>query len=240
MLHIALLEDDENLAELVRLWLEDQGYRVSHFIHSKALLQAIKSTRFDLLILDWILPDIMGDEVLRTVRKTVDWPIPVIFATSRDAEQDISDMLLLGADDYLTKPYSQALLLARVFAVARRANLLDATDHDVLQVAEIEIDHSSKTVRRHDEEVKLTQKEYELVRYLFCNLGRIVSRKSILEDVWGHKSNLNTRTTDTHISRIRNKLGLVKENGWRISSIYHHGYRLERLAAQGSATRGTH
>jgi len=230
MIHIGILEDHEELAELIKIWLESENYQVTHFIQSKDLLQAIKTTNFDLLILDWMLPDIMGDEVLKIVRETLDWPIPVIFATSRDAEEDISNMLRLGADDYITKPFTQTVLLARVMAVARRAQLLDNHEQDVLKVGDIIIDNNKKLVKLNDEEVKLTQKEYELVRYFFKHLGRIVSREDILEQVWGQSGNLNTRTTDTHVSRIRNKLGLVPDNGWRISSIYHHGYRLERLS----------
>ena len=114
-------------------------------------------------------------------------------------------------------------------AVARRANLIVADDHDTITVGDYCIDNTKKTVLRANEEIKLTQKEYELVRYLFRNIGRIVSRENILENVWGHTADINTRTADTHISRIRNKLGLVPDNGWRISSIYHHGYRLEHL-----------
>lgn len=229
MIHIGLLEDDTNISELISLWLTEAGYKVTRYSSGKKLLSAIGKAEFDLLILDWMLPDINGDEVLRKIREKLDWHIPVIFETGRDTEEDISNILMLGADDYITKPLSKKVLLARVMAVARRANLIVADDHDTITVGDYCIDNTKKTVLRANEEIKLTQKEYELVRYLFRNIGRIVSRENILENVWGHTADINTRTADTHISRIRNKLGLVPDNGWRISSIYHHGYRLEHL-----------
>ena len=230
MIHIGILEDDSNISELLRLWLTEAGYKVSLYSSGQELLSAIGNADFDLLILDWMLPDINGDEVLRKIRENIDWHIPIIFETGRDTEEDISHILMLGADDYLTKPLSRKVLLARVMAVARRAKLFDSSDQDVINVGDYRIDNSKKAVLRADEEIKLTQKEYELVRYLFRNIGRIVSRENILENVWGHKTDINTRTADTHISRIRNKLGLIPDNGWRISSIYHHGYRLEHLS----------
>lgn len=195
------------------------------------MLNALKGDSFDLLLLDWMVPEIDGEGVLIWVRENLNWRIPIVFLTMRDNEEDIVKILSLGADDYITKPVRQKEMLARITALARRANVLDTekTASDELRYGPYTINLKNNTVSRNDNSIKLTQKEFELVLFLFRNLGRIVSRGHMLESVWGHNKDINTRTADTHISRIRNKLGLVPENGWRISAIYHHGYRLEQV-----------
>ena len=233
-IRIGLLEDEPHLGELVKLWLEGEGYGCEVYASGRDMIDTLKSKAFDLLILDWMVPDIDGEGVLTWVRENLEWHIPVIFVTQRDEKDDIVKILNLGADDYVTKPVDQNILMARVTALARRANLLTDTSpiHDY---GAYRVDGSARTVSHHGETVKLTQKEFDLVNFLFKNVGRIISRNHILESVWGHKSGINTRTADTHISRIRNKLNLVPENGWRISAIYHHGYRLERLEGDRKA-----
>lgn len=228
-MRIALLEDEDQLASLVCLWLEEQGHQCERFADGRQLINALKRDSFDLLVLDWNVPEIDGEGVLIWVRENINWPIPVIFMTGHNEEDDIVKILSLGADDYVTKPIRQKEMLARITALARRANLLDAGNKQNLEFAPYTINLINNTVLRNGELVELTQKEFELVAFLFRNIGRIVSRSHMLESVWGHSKDINTRTADTHISRIRNKLGLVSENGWRISAIYHHGYRLEQV-----------
>ncbi len=234
-MRIALLEDEEHIAKLVCLWLEERGYHCTHFDDGRKMINALKQDSFDLLILDWMVPEIDGEGVLRWARENLSWPIPIVFMTQRDNEDDIVKILSLGADDYLTKPIREKEMLARITALARRANVL-GTNQDNLQFGDYAINLASNTVTRSGDTIKLTQKEFELVLFLFRNVGRIVSRGHMLESVWGHSKDINTRTADTHISRIRNKLGLVPENGWRISAIYHHGYRLEQLQADANTT----
>jgi len=234
-MRIALLEDEEHVAKLVNLWLEDRGYQCTHFSDGRKIINALKQDSFDLLILDWMVPEIDGEGVLRWVRENLSWPIPVVFMTQRDEEDDIVKILSLGADDYLTKPLREREMMARITAIARRANVLETSKED-LQFGDYAINLSSNTVMRNGDTIKLTQKEFELVLFLFRNIGRIVSRGHMLESVWGHSKGINTRTADTHISRIRNKLGLIPENGWRISAIYHHGYRLEQLQENITST----
>jgi len=234
-MRIALLEDEEHIAKLVILWLEERGYQCTHFSDGRKMINALKQDSFDLLILDWMVPEIDGEGVLRWVRENLSWPIPVVFMTQRDEEDDIVKILSLGADDYLTKPIREREMMARVTALARRANVL-GTNQENLQFGDYAINLASNTVTRNGDSIKLTQKEFELVLFLFRNIGRIVSRGHMLESVWGHSKGINTRTADTHISRIRTKLGLVPENGWRISAIYHHGYRLEQLQAESNTT----
>jgi len=183
---------------------------------------------FDIVILDWMLPDINGDKVLEWVREKVNWDIPVLFITMRDSERDIVYALEHGADDYMTKPVKQMEMLARINALSRRKTPKPTKDKIII-IDDYTIDIESRSVMRNNKAIQLTQKEFELIAFLFTNLNTVLSRKFILENVWGHTSDLHTRTVDTHISRIRNKLELGKNEHWRLSAIYHHGYRLEYL-----------
>jgi two-component system response regulator RegX3 len=240
-LRIALLEDDEHIAKLICLWIEEEGHHCTIFADGRQMLNALKADSFDLLLLDWMVPEVDGEEVLLWTRKNLNWRIPIVFLSMRDEEEDIVKILSLGADDYITKPIRQKEMLARITALARRANVLDTekAPGNELHYGPYTVNLQNNTVTRDGNSIKLTQKEFELVSFLFRNLGRIVSRHHMLESVWGHSQDINTRTADTHISRIRNKLGLVPENGWRISSIYHHGYRLEQVEP-GKATNTHH
>jgi DNA-binding response OmpR family regulator len=227
---IALLEDEEHVAELVKLWIQSEGHQCMCYHDGREFIDTLKKETFDMLILDWMVPEIDGEGVLTWVRENINWNIPVVFMTQRDTEEDIVKILSLGADDYITKPIRQKEMMARVTAVARRAQLInDSQREHEIHYGPYTINTTSNTVQKGGEAIKLTQKEFELVVFLFRNLGRIVSRSHMLETVWGHSKDINTRTADTHISRIRNKLGLVPENGWRINAIYHHGYRLEQI-----------
>lgn len=228
-MRIALLEDDPDIASLVRLWLENEAYNVKHYTTGQGLIETLKRESFDLLVLDWLVPGVDGKSVLQWVRANLDWHIPVIFVTQRDAEEDVVAILSLGADDYITKPIRPKEMLARIGAIARRAYLVRNDVEPLMVHAPYLIDSTSRTVTVDGERIKLTQKEFELVVFLFKNIGRILSRSHILESVWGLSSDLNTRTADTHVSRIRNKLRLTPERGWQISAIYHHGYRLEQV-----------
>ena len=227
-MRIALLEDEPNVAELMTLWLSGYGHTVAAFASGEFLINSLRRETYDLLVLDWLVPDIDGEEVLAWVRQHVEWPIPVIFVTQRDEEEDIVRILTQGADDYLVKPVRQRELLARIAALARRAQLEEPHEH-ILEFAPYTFDTVDRTVTFDDRAVQLTQKELDLACFLFRNAGRILSRDHILERVWGHRPGMNTRTVDTHISRLRNKLDINPSSGWRLTGIYHHGYRLEHL-----------
>lgn len=227
-LRIAILEDDVHVGQLICLWLEDVGHDCQLFGSGAAFYTAIARDSFDLLVLDWMLPDTSGDVVLAWVRQHIDWPMPVIFVTRRDSEEDIVHGLNQGADDYIVKPVRQKELLARIGAVMRRSQKA-AEVEGLLAVPPYQFHLTNRRVSCRNKEIELTQKEYELVLFLFRNAGRMLSRGHILESVWGQSADLNTRTVDTHVSRVRTKLELNAENGWRLSSIYHYGYRLERV-----------
>ncbi|HHC72852.1 MAG TPA: response regulator transcription factor [Thiotrichales bacterium] len=230
-MRIALLEDDTTQAEVVSLYLESAGHQCFHFERGEALIRALATDSFDLLVLDWMLPDMDGDEVLRWVRDHLDWRIPVLFVTQKDEEEDIVRALEAGADDYMVKPLRMNELLARVKAVARRSQAAEPARRE-LRVDLFELDPVHRVIRRGGIPIELTRKEFDLAWFLFRNQGRIVSRAHLLEEVWGVRNDINTRTVDTHVSRIRNKLGLVPENGWQLVSVYQHGYRLDHLGKE--------
>jgi DNA-binding response OmpR family regulator len=232
---IALVEDDDDLAKLMEVWIDAVGHGCVRFSTGKAIIQALEKERFDLLILDWMLPDIAGDEVLAWVRKRLGWPMPILFVTQRDSETDIVYALEHGADDYMTKPVKPLELMARISALGRRSAAAQKADPRQLEFDAYQIDLSSRTLSYHGEPVDVTQKEFDLAVYFFRNRGQLLSRKEILEAVWGVKAELNTRTVDTHVSRLRHKLSLAEEPAWRLSAVYQHGYRLEHLE-QGETT----
>jgi len=231
-LRIALVDDDKHLAQAMKLWMEEQKYDVVYFQNGRDFTSALRKESFDLYILDWVMPDFDGEQVLAWLKEQTEHSTPVIFVTQRDSEEDIANILNMGADDYITKPVRQKELLARISAVARRSQSGAAAQKEILEHPPYRINLTSHTLFMNDDLVKLTQKEFELVSFMFKNLGRLLSRGHILSSVWGHGSEFTTRTVDTHISRIRKKLQLSPENGWRLSAIYHQGYRLEQVDSE--------
>lgn len=227
-MRIALLEDDPEQAHYMRVWFEAAGHACVHFTLGEKFLRAGVTDSFDLLVLDWLLPDINGDEVLVKLRAQFDWHIPVLFVTGRDSERDIVYALEHGADDYMIKPAKPLEMLARITALSRRAGMQSAKN-EVFEVGAYRVDSVHHAISRAGEPLELTHKEFDLAALLLKNVGRLISRKHIMASIWGQRSDLNTRTVDTHMSRIRNKLGLMPSNGWRLSAVYQHGYRLERI-----------
>ena len=229
-MRIAVLEDDAAQAELLQSWFRNAGHPSKLFTTGSAFKNALRHETFDLLVLDWNLPDTSGPDILAWVRANIDWHIPVLFATSREQEEDIVYALEHGADDYMTKPVRQRETLARIAALERRAQPAGEPGAPVV-FGPFEFDTSSRRVRSGQESVELTNKEFELALLLFRNSGRLLSRSYILEHVWGTSAELSTRTVDTHISRVRNKLRIHPNRGVRLGAVYNHGYRLELLRA---------
>lgn len=228
-MRIALIEDDPTMAELLCLWLQEAGHHCTAYLDGLEFIKEAKNESFDVVLLDWVMPNISGEEVLKRLKSQAEWDTPIIFVTSRDSEEDMVHMLNQGADDYIAKPVHKPVLLARIQAVTRRAQ--KQAPQDVMDIGEFRIDQHARLITRHGEPIKLTEKEFKLVAFIFQNVGRLLSRNHILSAVWGYDSSLNTRTVDTHMSRIRKKLELFPEHGWRLNSIYHQGYRLEQVSA---------
>ena len=234
-MHIALLEDDPNQVELIRLWLHDAGHQCDTFTTGDTFDATLKQHRhYDLFVLDWMLPDTSGIDVLKKIRQEYCQNTPIIFVTARDSEQDIVHALQAGADDYMIKPIKQMEMIARINAAARRAHSGNEAEGEVLEVGPFRIAFSERAIHFGNETIELTQKEFALAVFLLRNNGKLLSRGFILEKVWNMPPEINTRTVDTHVSRLRNKLHLTPEYGWRLSAIYQHGYRLERLESKAA------
>ena len=209
-MRIALLEDDPDQAKLLELWLTDAGHRVVGYKNGNDAVRGVIRESFDLLILDWLVPGMDGLEVLDWVREHMDWPVPVLFITQRDAEEDVVTALEHGADDYMAKPVKHLEMLARIGAISRRLEAVDKSKA-VVDCQPYLIDRARRCVEHGGREITLTEKEYELAVFLFRHWGRVLSRGHILESVWGRSAKINTRTVDTHVSRLRRKLHLTDE-----------------------------
>jgi two-component system, OmpR family, response regulator len=216
---IVVVDDEPNIADLVDLYLAREGFRVLKADSGESGLRAVKDHRPRLVVLDVGLPDVDGLEVCKRLRATSQ--IPVIFLTVRDGEVDRVLGLELGGDDYLTKPFSPAELVARVKAVLRRVDGGPAAE--VMQAGEVAIDAGRREVRVAGEPVELTTKEFDLLRYLAERPGLALSRQQILDGVWGYDWYGDARTVDVHIAQVRKKLGDTVE----IKTVRGVGYRLE-------------
>ena len=228
-MHIGVLEDDIDQSNLISFWLAAKGHQTTCYEKGQDLIAAVRSAQFDMLILDWELPDIDGLSVLKWLRRHLDSEMAIIFITARDSEEDVVAALGAGADEYLTKPLSQAETLARIEAVARRSRTEPNTRPAQQTVGPIEYNLASQQITLNGRAVALTRREFELIVMLLQNLGRLVPRDVILKEIWGLNASVVTRTVDTHISRVRKKLNLTPQEGWLLKGVYHHGYRLERL-----------
>jgi DNA-binding response OmpR family regulator len=230
-MRIAVLEDDPEQAKLLATWLESAGHHCAAHQTSEAFLKTVLRESFDLLTIDWMVPRMSGIEVMRRFRESARDYTPVLIVTARDAEEDVVHALEAGADDYMSKPLRRNELLARVSALARRARS-GASEEQLADSAPFAFDLASHTVTLFGHAVDLTEREFELALFMFRNAGRIVSRGHILEILWGvHQSEVQTRTVDTHISRLRKKLHLGGDSGWQLTAVYQHGYRLARAPA---------
>jgi DNA-binding response OmpR family regulator len=225
---IGLLEDDADQAAIVQEWLEESGYTVRVYRTAAEFRRRQGGESIDILLLDWMLPDTPGIEVLGWIRASANSRLPVIFLTARGAEDDLIRGLASGGDDYVIKPAKKRELIARVNAVLRRHGGNGENDGE-LDLPPYRLDSRRRRISLNGREVELTQREFDLANFLFRRQGRIVGREALLANVWNLSSAVSTRTVDTHVSRLRKKLDLNGENGWRLAAIYQHGYRLEHV-----------
>ena len=224
-MNFAVVEDSRSQAEVLKALIRSEGYQVEVFAEGMACIEALKTRRFDFFVVDWNLPDIGGDDVLRHIREHCGWDVPVIFCTAKTDEEAAADILRLGADDYIPKPIRYMEFMARIHALVRRRRPKPA----VLQFGGIEVDVEGRRIRLSGNEVDLTQREFELAVILLRNVGRVLSREELLSSVWAREAEVDTRTVDTHASRLRKKLGLAGESGLMLTSVYGQGYRLDTV-----------
>jgi two-component system phosphate regulon response regulator PhoB len=225
---IYIVEDEEDIAEVLSYNLEKEGFQVEVERRGDAALEAIRRDPPDLLVLDLMLPGIDGKEITRSLkREPATAGIPIVMLTARGEELDRIVGLELGADDYIPKPFSPREVVLRVQAVLRRTRAATAVEpaepSETLEVGRIKLDVPAHRLYVRGQETALTATEFRLLKLLMERCGRVQSRSQLLSDVWGYAEDVDSRTVDTHIRRLRRKLGPEAE---RIETIIGVGYRM--------------
>ena len=217
---ILIVEDEVNIATPTKTYLERDGFEVTHVVTGEDALAAMESDPPNLVVLDLNLPGIDGLEVCRRIRATSQ--VPIIMLTARDDDIDKIVGLEVGADDYVTKPFSPRELAARVRAVMRRGKPEESGPPPVYRGEHLVADFDAVSISVDGQPVRLTRREFELLKYLVENRNRVLSRDRLLERVWGYDRLIETRSVDVHVGRLRGKLG---EAGKQIETVVGLGYR---------------
>jgi DNA-binding response OmpR family regulator len=229
-MRIAVLDNDRSQADLICQVLSSAGHTCQIFDSGKEMLAQLRKDSFDMLILDWQLGDMGGADVLRRAKEKLSATTPMMFITNSSAEDDIVAGVSAGADDYMIKPLRRGELVARVQALLRRAYPTQ-NGAEQLQFGPYIFETRPGRLSMDGVVIEVTHKEFYLALLFFRNIGRPLSRAYIHEAVWIRETAVPSRTMDTHVSRVRNKLQLRPENGFRLVPVYSYGYRLEKLGA---------
>lgn len=220
---IYIVEDDTNIREIESFALKNSGYQIQDFPNAKEFYRAVKEKKPDLVLLDIMLPDEDGMEILQKLRKNPETKrLPVIMVTAKATELDRVKGLDLGADDYIIKPFGVMELISRVKALLRRS--MGEVQEKILKVDEILMDDERHQVFVLEQPCELTYKEYELLRLLMQNRGIVLSRDVIMDRIWDMNCDVESRTLDVHLKTLRAKLG---EGAYHIKTIRNVGYRME-------------
>jgi len=219
---VLIVEDEELMREVVRDYFDHAGYETCEAGTGAEALERMEESDFDLVLLDIMLPEVDGLSVLRQIRKSNQ--VPVILITARSDEEDELVGYEMGADDYMTKPFSPKVLLAKANALLKRASGNVCTQNGIISACGIEVNENSHTVTLDGVYVDLTPKEFELLVYFMNNRGLVLSRDQLLSKVWGYDYFGDLRTVDTHIKKLRAKLG---EKACHIKTLIKAGYKFE-------------
>ena len=228
--HILIVEDEEPIALLLRYNLEAEGYKVTHTARGDEAEIILRETRPDLVLLDWMLPGLSGIELCRRIRARPETKtLPIILLTARGEESERVRGLATGADDYVVKPFSVPELLARVRALLRRASPNRIAD--VLQAGDLHLDRSTHRVRRGTREIHLGPTEFRLLEFLMERPGRVFSRAHMLDHVWDMDAEIDERTVDVHVGRLRKAINKPRERD-PIRTVRGAGYSFDESFAQ--------
>ena len=224
---VLIADDDAKIRELLELYLTKEGFAVEQAADGAEAILKAQQLKPDLIVLDVMMPVLDGMEVCRQVRKFS--RVPVIMLTARVEDDDRILGLELGADDYVGKPFNPRELVARVKAVLRRVQVAEApaAGNDVLKFPNLLINRQEYAATAGGNTVQLTAKEMDLLWHMTSHPGRVFSREQLLESVWGYEYFGDTRTVDTHIKRIRHKLGVQEDGPWDIKTVWGVGYKFE-------------
>lgn len=221
---IFIVDDDQNIARLIRLYLEQEGYTVQHFARGDEALAAFKREEPRLMLLDIMLPGIDGWDVCREVRKTS--KLPIIMLSAKEETFDKVKSLEIGADDYITKPFEPQEMVARIKAVLRRSDG-QASPDETLRFPGLSISLSAYEVLFDGQQVQMPPKELELLHFLALHQNQVFTREQLLEKVWGFDYFGDSRTVDVHVKRLREKLPDSERFGWTIRTVWSVGYKFE-------------
>jgi len=224
---ILVVDDEEDIVELISYNLEKEGFTVRKAYNGEDALKSVRESRPKLIILDLMLPGIQGLEVSRTIRNSADLAdIPIVMLTAKGEEIDKIIGLEMGADDYITKPFSIRELIARVRAVLRRSETIHrAEDSDVFTCRNLKIDYTSYTVSIKGEAVDISPTEYRLLKFLSQHPGRVYTRDQLLDRVWGDEAFVEPRTVDVHIRRLRTHIEEDLSQPYFIQTVRGVGYK---------------
>ena len=227
---VLVVEDEDAIRQTLRYNLSREGYAVTEASTGTAALSAARRDHPDLILLDLMLPELNGLEVCRVLRQEMSTPILIL--TAKGSELDKVVGLQIGADDYVTKPFSLNELMARVNALLRRAELSQRERADAREVEDFDgfrIDRAARTVHVNNTELRLAPKEFDLLSLLVLNAGRVLSRQTIIQRVWGSKFYGDSKTVDVHVRWLREKFENFDRLPFRITTVFGVGYRLDRL-----------
>ncbi len=242
MTHIVIVEDDPAIAEMLLFHMKEQHYQTSHFANGELARQFLLSKDYDLVVLDIMLPGCNGLDICKQIRQK-NPNVPILMLTSLNGEADRVIGLELGADDYLTKPFSMREFLARIKALLRRSTLLAVEVHkeqdmEYLQKDELTIDAASRVVLVDEKHVELTAREFDLLLYMAQHAGRVYSRAQLLDAVWGYSHDGYEHTINTHINRLRNKLKRSDNKPDFIETVWGVGYKFRNENTDHSLDKG--
>ena len=226
-MRVAALHDNSNQHQISHHAVAALGHDCQRFDSSVALLRALRRESFDLLLIDWSLPDFSGLEVLRWARVQLKARVPVLFITEARNEADVVEGLAAGADDFMVRPVRTDELGARINALLRRS--YHRHPEAGLVFGRYTLEPATRRALIGPVAVALKQREFDLALFLFQNLGRLLAREHLLQAVWGVAASAPSRSLDTHVSRVRTKLALTPDNGFRLAALYGVGYRLEAV-----------
>lgn len=222
---VFVVDDDENIRELISLYLTKDGYEVDQFESGEKCMEALKNVSPDLVLLDIMMPGMDGYDTLKAIRKL--GSIPVIMVTAKDETFDKVLGLELGADDYIVKPFEPKEMTARVKAVIRRFQNADKVDNEgIVSVKNLTINMTDYNVTYFGDILELPPKEIELLNYLVSHPNRVFTREQLLDHIWGYDFFGETRTVDVHIKRLREKFER-EDNGWEIKTVWGVGYKFK-------------
>ncbi len=234
-MNIAVLDCDTREVHWLEKVLTAAEHTFKVFTAGHLLARELSRMDFDVIIVGSTGADTCSPRGIAELRAQLEAEIPVICLLKDDVEADIAAMLNAGADDCLAKPFRSLELLARLSALTRRTLYAKAHQKDLIEIGALRIDMHNRLIFRDGERLTLTPKTYDLAVLLLTRTGQLLSRSYLLEQVWGRGHNAATRTLDTHVSRLRAMLGLTPENGWKLQSVYQHGYRLDQTSVGSSS-----